>query len=49
VRFSPYEFLSITGVYNPARYHDAGDNDNRTRKDQFLLTLTFQTLFGGEK
>jgi len=49
VRVSHYDFLSITGVYSPTRYHDAGENDNRTRKDEFLLTLTFHTLFGGEK
>lgn len=49
LRASPFDFLSVTGVYNPAKHRLAGDRKSHSDNDQFLLSLTAHIGFGGEK
>lgn len=49
LRVSPYNFLLITGAYNPAKQLIAGDSKSESKNDQFLLTMTINFAFGGEK
>ncbi len=49
LRASPYDFISITGVFNPAKHLIAGDSKSKSKNSQFLLTITAHIAFGGEK
>jgi hypothetical protein len=47
VRFAPFEYLSITGAYNPSREKVAGSSEAVSENDQFMLYVTINKLFGG--
>ncbi|MFH1700753.1 MAG: hypothetical protein ABIE07_09225 [Candidatus Zixiibacteriota bacterium] len=49
LRVSPYDFISITGAYNPSKQLIAGESKSETKKDRFLLSITAHITFGGEK
>jgi hypothetical protein len=49
LRAVPYDFISITGAFNPAKQLIAGDSKSESKNDQFLLTIMFHIAFGGEK
>jgi hypothetical protein len=49
LRTSPFDFLSVTGVYNPSKHRLAGTNIARAKNSQFLLSVSFYTRFGGGK
>jgi len=49
LRVSPHEYLSVTGAYNPARYHAAGDSGGRTKHDQFIVSIGFHIDFGSTR
>lgn len=49
LRGSPFDFLSVTAVYNPARQRVASDRISRSKNDQFLVSMTVHIVFGGGK
>lgn len=49
LRVIPFDFLSVTGAYNPAKQRSAGENRSRSENDQFLLYVTAHLAFGGAK
>lgn len=49
LRASPYDFLSITGAYNPAKQLIAGDPKSKSKNSQFLFSITAHIAFGGKK
>ncbi len=49
LRLTPFEFLSITGSFNPSRHRLAGDIFSIPESDQFLISIMVHKLFGGEK
>jgi len=49
LRVSPFDFLSVTGVYNPSKHREAGDNKSKSENGQFLASIVAHIGFGGEK
>jgi hypothetical protein len=49
LRLNSPEFLSVTGVYNPARQRAAGVNLSSSKDAQFLIFVTAHVTFGGAK
>ncbi len=49
LRASPYDYISVTGAYNPAKHLIAGDSKSKSKNGQFLFTITIHIGFGGEK
>ncbi len=49
LRYSPLDFLSVTGCYNPSRHRLAGDEISKSESDQFLLSISAHKTFGGAK
>ena len=49
LRLTPFEFLSITGSYNPSRHRLAGDIISISESNQFLISVLAHKTFGGEK
>lgn len=49
LRVLPFEFLSITGAYNPSRHRTAGINKSEPKNGQFMLSAAAHIAFGGKK
>jgi len=49
VRVTPFDFLSITGVYNPSKHREANDIKSAAKNDQFLISAMAHIGFGGDK
>jgi len=49
LRASPFDFLSVTAAYNPAKQRVAGDRISRSKNDRFLVAITVHIAFGGGK
>lgn len=49
LRVMPFNFLSVTGVYNPCKQREAGSNRSKSVNDQFLLSAAAHIAFGGAK
>jgi hypothetical protein len=49
LRVTPLEFLSITGVYNPAKHNLTGDIISKSRNGQILISATVHLTFGGRR
>ncbi|SYZ73180.1 exported hypothetical protein [Candidatus Zixiibacteriota bacterium] len=49
LRYTPVEFLSLTGCYNPSRHRLAGNEFSHTDNDQFMLSIMAHKTFGGER
>ena len=49
LRVTPFEYLSITGSFNPSRHRLAGELVSISESDQFLISIMVHKLFGGEK
>ncbi|MEE8577325.1 MAG: hypothetical protein V3T31_08710 [candidate division Zixibacteria bacterium] len=47
LRASPFDFMYITGVYNPSKHRVVGADRSTSDNDQFLLSATFHLGFGG--
>jgi len=49
LRWSPLEYLSITGVYNPSKKRVVDDFKSETDYGQFLISITAHKALGGAK
>ncbi len=49
LRYSPFEYLTITGAYNPSKERVIGQSFANTHNDQFMITITGNRIFGGGK
>lgn len=49
VRFAPFEYLAVTGAYNPSRERIAGTDEAYNKNDRFIFYVTINKLFGGGK
>jgi len=49
IRVIPYNYLSITGVYNPAKHHTVRELKSISKNNQFLFYATLNIVIGGEK
>ena len=49
LHITPYDFLSIAGVHNPAKHYIAGDDKSKSKNNQFLVSMAIQIVFGGGK
>ena len=49
LRATPFENLSVTGVYNPSKERDSGSTLSIYDSDQFMLYATLHVTFGGAK
>ncbi len=49
LRWSPLEYLSITGVYNPSKKRAVDDFNSETDYGQFLISVTVHKALGGTK
>jgi hypothetical protein len=49
LRVTPLKFLSITGVYNPAKHNLTGDIISKSRNGQILISATVHLTFGGRR
>jgi hypothetical protein len=49
LRAMPFEFLSITGTYNPSKQREAGARISKAVNDQFLISIAAHIAFGGAK
>ncbi len=49
VRGTPFEFLSVTAVYNPSKRRFAGVATSESDNDLFLIWITLHTIIGGGK
>ncbi len=49
LRWSPLEYLSITGAYNPSKKRAVDDFKSETDYDQFLISVTVHKALGGAK
>jgi hypothetical protein len=49
LRASPFDFISVTGAYNPSKHRIAGDEKSKSRNGQFLIFITADISIGGEK
>ncbi len=48
-RFSPLEFISVTGAYNPSKHRLAGQDKSITKNGQFLVSIMAHLSFGGQQ
>jgi hypothetical protein len=49
LRFSPVNFISITGAYNPARHRIVDDFKSKAKNGQFMAFITAHLELGGQK
>ena len=49
LRFTPVEYLSITGAYIPSKERSSDVADARMIRDQFSLSVAAQIVLGGDK
>jgi hypothetical protein len=47
LRATPFDFLAVTGVFNPSKRSTAEDLISRANNDQFFLSVTAYLEFGG--
>lgn len=49
LRVTPFDFLSVTGVYNPAKHIVATEDNAKSKVAQFLISATAHISFGGKR
>ena len=49
IRFTPFEYLCVTGAYNPSKQRMFGAPDAKMEREQFSLSVVAQVVFGGDK
>jgi len=49
LRITPLEYLSINGVYNPAKHNIADNIISESKSGQFFISANFHIIFGGGK
>ena len=49
LRATPFDFVSVTAVYNPSKHRVAGSEIAQSKNGQFLLSIMAHKTFGGGK
>jgi hypothetical protein len=49
LRATPFDFVSLTAVYNPSKHRVAGSEIAQSKNEQFLISIMLHKTFGGGK